>query len=291
MAVVYRHITGNYYIGNENEEDVSEITPDSLNMELFERLSRKAIKSREELVRKSIEIAKEKISKKDYSEDLIIQAAGLVDETDKTVNLLSRRLRRLALTVYPELCLRVDDNKKIVEILSSKEKAGILAFLGIQKSMGFECKKEDAEFIKEMAGRTKGLFSTREQASEFIEQKEKKIMPNFSAVAGPSIAAKLLSHAGSLRSLAMMPASTIQLLGAEKALFRHITRGSRCPKYGILFQHPEVQAAPKKARGKVARIIADKLSIAAKIDFFSREDKSPELLEEMERRIKDAKRK
>ncbi|HDP73779.1 MAG TPA: NOP58 family protein [Candidatus Woesearchaeota archaeon] len=291
MALVYRHITGEYYIGSQEDEKVSEFLPSSFDISLFERLSKKVFKEKDKIARKGIEIAKEKISGKDYTEDLIIQASGLIDESDKTINYLARRLRRLALTIYPELCLRVDDNKKIVEMLLSKEKEEINSLLGIKKSMGWKCQKKDCEFLKEAAGKIKELFTVREIASEFISEKEKRIMPNFSAIAGPSISAKLLSHAGSLRSLAIMPASTIQLLGAEKALFRHITRGSKCPKYGILFQHPAVQGAEKKARGKVARIIADKLSIAARIDFFSKEDKSAELIKEMERRIKDAKRK
>ena len=80
--------------------------------------------------------------------------------------------------------------------------------------------------------------------------------------------AKLMALAGSLKHLSQIPASTVQLLGAEKALFRHMTTGAKCPKYGILFQHPYVSQAKKQVQGKIARLLADKISIAVKVDYF-----------------------
>ena len=91
--------------------------------------------------------------------------------------------------------------------------------------------------------------------------------PNLSEVAGYLIGAKLISIAGSLKNLVMMPASTVQLLGAEKALFRHMTnKKSRPPKHGIIFQHPTIHNAPYWQRGKLARALAGKIAIAVKTD-------------------------
>src|SRR4030065_417735 len=107
-------------------------------------------------------------------------------------------------------------------------------------------------------------------------------MPNFSAVAGPLLGARLLSVAGSLDRLAMMPSSTIQLLGAEKALFRHLKGEGKAPKYGILFGHPLIQQATKETKGKVARLVAAKLSIAARLDRFAGKDEGESLRKQLE---------
>ena len=95
----------------------------------------------------------------------------------------------------------------------------------------------------------------------------KKIAPNLSAILGTSVGARILARAGSIKSLAIMPASTIQVLGAEKALFRSLKTGSQPPKHGLLFQHSLVHAAPRWQRGKIARAVAAKAAIAARVDF------------------------
>ncbi|MEM0205022.1 MAG: hypothetical protein QXM57_04500, partial [Nitrososphaerota archaeon] len=97
--------------------------------------------------------------------------------------------------------------------------------------------------------------------------------------------------AGGLEKLAKMPASTIQVLGAEKALFRFLKTGRGAPKHGLIFQHPYVHTSPKWQRGKIARVLAAKISIAARIDYFSREDRSAEIRKALEDRIKEIKTK
>ncbi len=114
----------------------------------------------------------------------------------------------------------------------------------------------------------------------------KKIAPNTSRIAGSLTGARLLSYAGGLEKLAMLPASTIQILGAEKALFRFKKEGGKPPKHGIIFQNPYINKAPRTVRGKIARIMASKIAIAAKADAFTKRDISEELTEDMERKIK-----
>ena len=109
------------------------------------------------------------------------------------------------------------------------------------------------------------------------------MLPNFHYIAGPLIGAKLLEHAGSVKKLVEMPSSTIQLLGAEKALFRHITKGTKSPKHGLIINHPIVQKA--KDKGKASRLLADKLSIAIRIDYFKGEFKADKLLEEIKKKL------
>jgi nucleolar protein 56 len=96
----------------------------------------------------------------------------------------------------------------------------------------------------------------------------KRIAPNVTDVAGATIGARLMAKAGGLDRLAVLPASTIQILGAEKALFRALRTGARPPKHGILFQHQEVHLAPKWQRGKIARTLANKIAIAARVDYY-----------------------
>jgi nucleolar protein 56 len=101
-----------------------------------------------------------------------------------------------------------------------------------------------------------------------VENEMKVVAPNLTAILGSSVGARILSKAGSLKKLATLPASTIQVLGAEKALFRALKTGTQPPKHGILFQHPIVHAAPRWQRGKMARAVAAKAAIAARVDVY-----------------------
>ena len=120
-----------------------------------------------------------------------------------------------------------------------------------------------------------------------IEKEMHVVAPNISIVVGPLIGARLISYAGGLQRLAMLPSSTIQILGAEKALFRFKKQGSLPPKHGIIFQHPYINKAGRSERGKIARVLAAKISTAAKADAFTKRDLSKNLKEELEIRIKE----
>lgn len=122
---------------------------------------------------------------------------------------------------------------------------------------------------------------------EKIEEDMKEIAPNISSLVGPMIGARLISSAGGINKLAMMPASTVQILGAEKALFRFKKEGGKPPKHGYIFQHTYINKAPRDIRGKIARVFANKISIAAKADVFTKRDISKELIKELEERVKE----
>ena len=122
-----------------------------------------------------------------------------------------------------------------------------------------------------------------------IENDMKKIAPNITNIVGPLIGARLISQAAGIENLATMPASTIQILGAEKALFRYKKEGGKPPKHGVIFQHSYINKAPREIRGKIARIFATKIAIAVKADAFTKRDISKELKEEMNKRIREIK--
>jgi nucleolar protein 56 len=121
---------------------------------------------------------------------------------------------------------------------------------------------------------------------EQIELTVKDLAPNVCELTGSMIAARLLAHAGSLRKLAMLPSSSIQLLGAEKALFRFKKEGGKPPKHGVIFQHPLISKVPYNQRGKNARLLSAKISIAAKADMFTKRYIAPSLKEMLSDQIK-----
>ncbi|MEF8878987.1 MAG: hypothetical protein V5A64_01175 [Candidatus Thermoplasmatota archaeon] len=131
----------------------------------------------------------------------------------------------------------------------------------------------------------------KEQLEDQIKEDMKVLAPNISDLAGALVAGRLLSQAGSLKKLASMPASTIQVLGAEKALFRFKKKGGKPPKHGVIFQTSYINQAHKQVRGKIARVLANKIAIAAKADAFTGRNISEELKEELENRVKEIKRK
>ncbi|MCX6654632.1 MAG: C/D box methylation guide ribonucleoprotein complex aNOP56 subunit, partial [Candidatus Bathyarchaeota archaeon] len=216
----------------------------------------------------------------------ITQTVQLLGELDTSLNGLSSRVREWYGLHYPELSRIVRDHQKylsfITEIgdraqvtqekletlgLQHREVVGILK--GAESSMGAPFKGSELVEIKRLAQQILSLYDYRAKLTEYISTLAAEIAPNVSALAGPTLAAKLIEKAGGLRRLAMMPSSTLQILGAEKALYRAIKTKAKPPKHGLIFQHPYVNAAPRGLRGLRARHLAAKLSIAARADAFS----------------------
>ena len=137
------------------------------------------------------------------------------------------------------------------------------------------------------------LSSVKSEISRLETEIQKKmtiLAPNTCSLIGPLLSARLLSHAGSLEKLAKFPSSSIQLLGAEKALFRFKKEGGRPPKHGVIFQHSLINTAPKKFRGRYARVLSSKISLAVKADVFTKRDISKELSSELEKTVKEIKK-
>lgn len=124
-----------------------------------------------------------------------------------------------------------------------------------------------------------------------IEADMEKIAPNTSKIVGPLIGARLISLAGGMQKLAFLPASTVQILGAEKALFRYKKEGGKPPKHGVIFQHPLVNRAPRSERGKISRLLATKIATAVKADVFTKRDIAGDLIEELDKRVTEIKNK
>jgi len=231
----------------------------------------------------ALELSSSKISEVSESPDLhITQAINTLDETDKIINGISSRLREWYGLHFPELDNIIDSINGYSQIvLSGKreniskedfEKAGFpeskveMLSLVREKSRGGDMTEKNLAIVQTLAKQILDLFDLRKTIEEHVDQQMKEEAPNISAVLGTAVGARILARAGSLSKLATMPASTIQVLGAEKALFRSLKTGSNPPKHGIIFQHAIVHAAPRWQRGKIARAIAAKAAIAARVD-------------------------
>ncbi len=242
----------------------------------------------EMLTKVNIALTRTKL-KEEKKDRILMRAVSALDELDRELNTLSELLREWYGLYFPEAVRSVKSNEKLSELLShgKREKLPDKEIAGLAGSTsGMEFSEDDLNAVSSFAGSIHDLFQRKRQLTEYIEASAKGAIPNMSAVAGAVIACRLLNLAGGLEKMAKMPSSTIQLLGAEKALFRHLKDKTKAPKYGALFAHPLIQQAPKERRGKVARLISAKLSLAARTDFFSKEDKSEEFTNQLQMQVK-----
>jgi nucleolar protein 56 len=212
---------------------------------------------------KNLQLTKKQIKESVNEDLLIIQAVSNIVEIDKISNILVKRLREWYSLYNPEFVKSIFDNEKFVELILKKTKKE-------SDSMGAELDKKDLDPILSLASQINNLFEFRKNNETYLENLMKKYCPNLNEIAGTLIGAKLLEKAGSLRRLVLMPASTIQILGAEKALFRHLKtkKKAKPPKFGLLFMHPLFSKARRENYGKIARALGDKIAIAVKIDYF-----------------------
>ncbi|MEM3555210.1 MAG: NOP5/NOP56 family protein [Candidatus Micrarchaeia archaeon] len=252
---------------------------------------------REELLEKARAAVKEAYLEKDRQ---LIQCVNAIDELDKTCNLLFERLQEWYGIYFPEL--RVKEVEKYCELilkLNRKEfnEEEVSKIVGKEKakeikekagrSIGVDLRERDLEEIRKLARGILNLKAVRNSFEEYEVEFAKELCPNLTYLIEAPLAAKLIAHAGGLERLARMPASTIQVLGAEKALFKHLRKHTKSPKHGLLFQHPWVNSAPKKDRGKIARLLSTKIAIALKADFYSKNFIADKLKADLEKRMNE----
>ena len=235
---------------------------------------------------RSIEAAEEAIRKSGSRPDLhLVQAIQALDDADKFLNITATRTAEWYGLHFPELTQMVQDNVALCKIIIAAgrrdgfttellqgrgftEKKVEAILTARDRSKGGEITDGDLARVKALSSLSVEISGERDKLNEYVEGAMKRIAPNVCEIAGATIGARLMAKAGGLDRLAMLPASTIQILGAEKALFRALRTGARPPKHGILFQHEAVHAAPKWQRGKIARTIANKIAIAARVDYY-----------------------
>ena len=242
------------------------------------------------------ELTKQNISKMEKRDKLIMQVISAVNDMDKVLNSMSERLREWYGLHYPEY--KPKEHEKFAEAVA---KFGLREnFENFKNSMGMALRQDDIETVKVYADNLSRLYKERADLEKYLIKVCREEMPNCSAVAGEMLAARLLAFAGGLERLAKMPSSTLQLLGAEKSLFRALkekrrmhgveSRETRVPRFGILFTHPDVSGAPNEQRGKIARLLAAKISIAARTDFYTKEDHVKDLIDDYKRKLQEVRK-
>jgi nucleolar protein 56 len=223
------------------------------------------------------------------ADNMIIQSIALLDQMDKDINTFAMRVREWYSWHFPELVKIVNDNfvfarcaefikhrsslteegklEGLKEILLDDDKAAAIMHAA-KISMGMDVSEVDMINILDFTRRIISLGLYRKQLSEYLHSKMNNVAPNLAALIGDTVAARLISHAGSLTNLAKCPASTVQILGAEKALFRALKTRGNTPKYGLIFHSSFISRATAKNKGRISRYLANKCSIASRIDSF-----------------------
>jgi len=233
------------------------------------------------------------------SDNMIIQSIALLDQLDKDVNTFAMRIREWYSYHFPELVKIVNDNyafakcvkllknrKELLETISddAAKETEIMGKLeevlmdsgkarcvidAAKASMGMDISAVDLLNIDMFASRVVALADYRKMVASYLQEKMASVAPNLATLIGDTVGARLISHAGSLTNLAKYPASTVQILGAEKALFRALKTKGNTPKYGLIFHSSFIARAGAKNKGRISRYLANKCSIASRIDCFS----------------------
>jgi nucleolar protein 56 len=220
----------------------------------------------------------------------IIQAIATLDHLDKAVNTFSMRVREWYSWHFPELIKIVSDNHTYAKLalaigdkktLSDDRLHDIAALVNDDAdiaqaiidagkvSMGQDLSEQDMENVSSFANRVVKLAEYRKSLYQYLVNKMAIVAPNLAALIGEVVAARLISHAGSLTNLSKYPASTVQILGAEKALFRALKTKGNTPKYGLIYHSSFIGRAGAKNKGRISRFLANKASIASRIDNFT----------------------
>jgi len=257
----------------------------------------------------TMEIAKLRVKGAVEKRDLLVaQAIQTLDDLDKTINLFMSRVREWYGIHFPELDRLLEKHEtyaRLVVELGSREnfateklekgeipkaRAEQMARVA-ETSMGADLSGKDLEQIQALCKDVLSLYQLRQTLESYLDATMEEVAPNTKAIVGSLLGARLIAIAGGLTNLAKRPASTIQVLGAEKALFRSLKTGTRPPKHGVIFQHTLLHEAKKWQRGKIARALAGKLAIAARSDAFGGRYIGEGLKADLEKRIEEVREK
>lgn len=222
----------------------------------------------------------------EYNEcSMLMHAVDFIGDLQRSIVMMDSHIKEWYGEHFPELfyipCNPLD------LILKYGRRDGIMKEVGCEKSMGMDLKDDDLEIIGEICKLAYESKKLNEKMTKYIEKKMKNVAPNINSLVGPIIGSRLISYAGGIDKLARMPSSTVQMLGAEKAFFRHLREGTKPPKHGVIFLHPLIHTSPKKLRGKIARMIASKLAIAARADASTKRFIGDELKKDVEKAVSE----
>ena len=229
----------------------------------------------------TIELGKMKLSSVNKDES-IVQAVGAIDDLNKGINLLGERTTDWLILYFPNYDFK-KRAEELIKIVAEKKWDELEESQSITES--------DKLILENFTGSLYALYKSREKLENYVEKSILEIAPNLTHLVGPIIGARLISYANGMKRMATLPSSTIQLLGAEKAFFRHLKENTKIPKHGIIFQSPLIHRAPYWQRGKIARTFASKIAIAARADYYSDNFIAKDLEKDFMKRIEEIKKK
>ncbi|RPD62017.1 Nop-domain-containing protein, partial [Lentinus tigrinus ALCF2SS1-7] len=228
----------------------------------------------------------------DKVDTMIVQAIALLDDLDKEINIYAMRVKEWYGWHFPEMAKIIVDNiayAKVIKAMGFRTNAVSTDFAAILPedleatlkaaaviSMGTDISESDMAHINSLCDQVISISTYRAQLAEYLKNRMNAIAPNLTALVGDLVGARLISHAGSLLNLAKHPASTIQILGAEKALFRALKTKHDTPKYGLIYHASLIGQAPPKLKGKMARMVATKAALSIRVDALSDADDKSE---------------
>jgi len=218
----------------------------------------------------------------DKVDTMIVQAIGLLDDLDKELNTYAMRVREWYGWHFPEMTKIINDNikyAKAAKLMETRDKAADIDFSEFLEeeeesamkeaaivSMGTEISAEDVLNISALCDQVIALSEYRGQLFDYLRSRMAAIAPNLTVLVGELVGARLIAHVGSLVNLAKAPASTIQILGAEKALFRALKTKHETPKYGLIYHASLIGQASAKNKGKISRVLAAKCALGVRVD-------------------------
>ncbi|KAF8075835.1 hypothetical protein FPV67DRAFT_1469444 [Lyophyllum atratum] len=224
----------------------------------------------------------------DKVDTMVVQAIALLDDLDKEINTYAMRVKEWYGWHFPEMAKIISDNvayAKVIRLMGFRTNASSTSFAAIlpedleavlkaaaEISMGTEISDSDIAHIHSLCDQVIAITAYRTQLAEYLRNRMNAIAPNLTALVGELVGARLISHAGSLLSLAKHPASTVQILGAEKALFRALKTKHDTPKYGLIYHASLIGQAPPKLKGKMARMVATKAALSIRVDALTDSD-------------------
>lgn len=226
------------------------------------------------------------------NDKLLIQAINSIEDIDESISKIIERFREWYVIYFPEI-ETINNNEIYMRLIAEGEnRENIIKEnpehfkIGENESTGADITSEDLIILNNFANSIYQLQKSRVEILNYINTKMIEIAPNLTDLAGASLGAKLISHSGGIKNLAKYPASTIQIMGAEKALFRHMKTGDRPPKHGLIYQHPKIRGCKWWNRGKISRLLALKISLAVRRDYFIKEY-NPEILKEFDAEVEN----
>ncbi len=218
-----------------------------------------------------INAARIQISRTNTADMRIIQSVEALDDIDEAVNALCERLSEWYGLHFPELGLSAEKLARFVmengsrSNISSDDPFHDLAI----SSMGADLSDMDERMVRRFSGDICSLYDTRHEIEAYIVESMESAAPNLTDIAGALLGARLLSMAGGLEAMSRLPSSTVQVMGASRALFKHLRSRAPSPKHGVIFNHPLVKGSPWWLRGKMARTLAARITLATRTDVYS----------------------